>query len=72
MDKTELYERDVTGMEWNKSSASDMWEKECVEVAVFSDGAVAIRDSREPARPDLRFTAAEWAAFTTGVRNSEF
>jgi uncharacterized protein DUF397 len=45
---------------------------ECVEVAELGDGAVAVRDSNNPNRPDLRFTASEWAAFVDGVRDDEF
>lgn len=32
----------------------------------------AVRDSKDPTGPALTFTAAEWSAFTAGVRASEF
>jgi hypothetical protein len=72
MDKTALYARDVSGLTWRKSSKSDDHFFDCVEVAELGDGAVALRDSNNPARPDLRFTASEWTAFVTGVRDGEF
>ncbi|HEX5346665.1 MAG TPA: DUF397 domain-containing protein [Pseudonocardiaceae bacterium] len=39
---------------------------------INGDGAVALRDSVSRGRPDLRFTSAEWSAFTAGVRHGEF
>jgi Domain of unknown function (DUF397) len=41
-----------------------------VEVASI-DGGVAIRDSKQPDGPILRFTRAEWDAFVAGVRAGE-
>lgn len=35
-------------------------------------GAVTVRHSKDPTGPRLAFTAAEWAAFTAGVRAGEF
>lgn len=74
MDKTALYARDITGAQWRISSRShdDEPPDNCVEVALFDDGAVALRDSTSPSRPELRFTAGEWSAFTASVRASEF
>ena len=43
----------------------------CVEVALVEGGA-AVRDSKDPASPVLRFTAREWEAFLAGVRAGEF
>jgi hypothetical protein len=31
-----------------------------------------VRDSKNPTGPALRFTAAEWSVFTTGVKSGEF
>ena len=58
----------------------DRWRKSrtcaddgtCVEVALLPDGGAAIRDGKDPQGPELHFTAAEWAAFVTGVRAGEF
>ncbi|WP_342747014.1 DUF397 domain-containing protein [Streptomyces aidingensis] len=35
-------------------------------------GGVAVRDSKNPERPHLCFTAAEWAAFKGGVSLGDF
>lgn len=72
MDKSALYARDLSNVTWRKSKRSFVEGQECVEVAELGDGAVALRDSRNPTRPDLRFTASEWAAFLDGVRHGEF
>jgi hypothetical protein len=45
---------------------------DCAEVAFEVDGSVLMRNSREPEGAVLRFTPAEWDAFTGGVRNGEF
>ena len=65
MDKATLYARDLSGTSWRKSSFSNDIEFECVEVAELGDGAVALRDSTDHTREPLRFTAREWAAFTS-------
>jgi hypothetical protein len=48
-------------------------EAPCVEVADGPGGWRAVRDSKlGDNSPVLTFTAAEWAVFTSGVRNGEF
>jgi hypothetical protein len=69
VDKEELYARDISGAQWRKSSKSLII---CVEVAEIGGGAVALRDSKNPDRADIRFTPDEWAAFREGVRDGEF
>ncbi|MZE79588.1 DUF397 domain-containing protein [Streptomyces xinghaiensis] len=64
--KTELYDVDLTGVAWRKSSASGA-ENDCVEIAELPGGGWAIRDSKNPGREPLRFTATEWTAFRQGV-----
>ncbi len=49
-------------MNWRKSSYSTS-QDECVEVATLPDGGRAVRDSKNPDGPVLRFTAEEWRAF---------
>ncbi|MFD9504808.1 DUF397 domain-containing protein [Streptomyces sp. NPDC060035] len=68
--KTQLYSMDLTEVIWRKSSAS-AGEHECVEVAELPDGGRAVRDSKNPGRAPLCFTASEWAAFRTGVIANE-
>lgn len=58
--------------EWFKSSFSGTnGGSACVEVTVQEDG-IAVRDSKDPGGPALRFTAPEWLAFLAGVRANEF
>lgn len=56
---------------WRKSRYSSD-EGNCVEVAYLGGGTRAVRDSKHPHGPALRFTATEWVAFTAGVRGGEF
>src|SRR5215472_18439389 len=64
-------ERPGTGSHWVKSSLS-FSNGNCVEVASLSNGGVAVRNSRDPEGPVLRFTPDEWHAFLGGARNGEF
>ncbi|MER7515565.1 DUF397 domain-containing protein [Streptomyces sp. NPDC126499] len=72
MDKRPLYEQNLTRAVWWRSRHSREQGLGCVEVTRLGGGAVALRDSECPERGDLRFTAAEWAAFCAGVRAGEF
>jgi hypothetical protein len=51
---------------WHKSSHSSA-SGQCVEVAPVA-GAVAVRDSRDPAGPGLVFTRPAWVAFVEGLK----
>lgn len=62
--------RDPTPALWRKSTRSNS-QAACVEVANL-DGHRAVRDSKNPTGPALVFTAAEWSAFTAGIRSGEF
>jgi hypothetical protein len=62
--------RDLSDLRWKKSSRSGAGNN-CVEVATLNDGRV-VRDSNNPTGPALRLTAAQWTAFTAGVRAGEF
>ncbi|WP_436758134.1 DUF397 domain-containing protein [Streptosporangium sp. V21-05] len=57
--------------EFVKSTLSDN-SGNCVEVAFTRGGGRAVRDSKDPSGPMLRFTSGEWSAFVEGVRGGEF
>ena len=61
----------IDNVTWHKSSYSNGTGGACVEVANLGTTR-AVRDSKNPTGPALMFTAAGWAAFTTGVRAGEF
>ena len=52
---------------WRRSSHSSPQGGNCVEVADLADGNHAVRDSKDPTGPTLRFSSAQWGAFTTAV-----
>ncbi len=54
-------------MMWRKSSYSSSQGDNCVEVAAVPNGA-AVRDSKDPHGPVLRFSAGEWRAFIRDVK----
>nr|WP_084505176.1 DUF397 domain-containing protein [Nocardia harenae] len=62
---------DLSDLAFRKSSFSQAGG-ECVEVAAAPNGDHYVRDSKNPAAGALRFTAAEWTAFTSGIRTGEF
>lgn len=55
---------------WQKSAFSE--ENGCVEARFTGSRHIELRDSKDPKGPALEFTAAEWEAFTSGVRCGEF
>jgi hypothetical protein len=62
----------LAGVAWHKASYSNGNGGNCVEVADLPTGGHAVRDSKNPTGPALMFTAAQWSAFTAGVRADEF
>ncbi|HCA87861.1 MAG TPA: DUF397 domain-containing protein [Streptomyces sp.] len=66
----ECVECTVTGgATWRKSSHSGSTGGDCVEVAGgCSDGAVPVRDSKNPDGPVLVFGADAWQTFIDGLR----
>jgi Domain of unknown function (DUF397) len=56
---------------WLKSSFS-FGNGECVELALLDDGAIGVRDSKDPHGAVLRFTRGELDAFARGIVAGEF
>ncbi|MGW4639281.1 DUF397 domain-containing protein [Sphaerisporangium sp. NPDC004334] len=61
---------EVTNLHWRKSSYSSGNGGACVEVASLA-GGLAVRDSKNPTGPMLRFTSDEWHTFVRGLKNIE-
>ncbi len=60
----------AAGLHWRKSTRSAS-AGECVEIA--ADGRdVAVRDSKDPDGPVLRFTGDSWRRFIGSVRDGAF
>jgi Domain of unknown function (DUF397) len=57
-------------LDWRKAQGS-IGNGACVELAPV-DGMIAIRDSKDPDGPVLRYTAVEWHAFLDGAKKGEF
>ncbi|TDC74479.1 DUF397 domain-containing protein [Actinomadura sp. 7K507] len=53
---------------WRKSSHSGSQADDCIEVA-SGDGAVAVRDSKDPDGPALAFTPHVWSAFLNRLKS---
>jgi hypothetical protein len=60
-----------TNTPWRKSTKSGGNGGQCVEVRCH-DGAIQVRDSKDPTGPVLGFTVAEWCAFIDGAKGGEF
>lgn len=56
---------------WKKANAC-AGTANCVEVAALPDSGFAVRDSKNPQGPDLRFSTSAWTEFLSGVRAGEF
>ncbi|MFJ5233224.1 DUF397 domain-containing protein [Kitasatospora sp. NPDC088391] len=56
---------------WRKSSYSG-GNGACVEIAVPSASSIAVRDSKDPQGPQLRFSREAWAAFATAAGAGAF
>jgi Domain of unknown function (DUF397) len=56
---------------WRKSSYSSA-QGNCVEVCWSEPDAVAVRDSKDQAGPELAVGDRAWSAFVRGVKQGEF
>jgi hypothetical protein len=63
---------DLANATWTKSARSGPTGGNCVEVTFLTEGAVAMRNSRQPDGPALVFTRDEWDAFVGGARDGDF
>ncbi|WP_204003134.1 DUF397 domain-containing protein [Micromonospora lutea] len=57
-------------LKWRRSSRSSASGSNCVEVAeLVAELGLAVRDSKDPAGPMLRFDRGAWSAFVTELRH---
>lgn len=61
----------LPGTTWRRSTHSGALGN-CVELTELHDGAVAMRNSRDPGGPALVYTRSEIAAFLAGAKDGEF
>jgi hypothetical protein len=61
---------DISRATWLTSRACNA--SACVQVAHLPGGMVAVRDSKDTAKPAHIFDSEEWAAFVSGVKAGEF
>ncbi|MEU8923705.1 DUF397 domain-containing protein [Kitasatospora sp. NPDC048545] len=59
------------GTRWRKSSHSG-GQGACVEIALPGAGEVAVRDSKDPRGPHLRFSTEAWNAFASAAAAGGF
>jgi hypothetical protein len=57
----------LTGAHWRTSTYSGGNGGTCVEVAGNLPRVIAVRDSKDPDGPVLRFSRDDWAAFVAGI-----
>jgi Domain of unknown function (DUF397) len=62
---------DLSATRWHWFKSSYSGGNGCVEVA-FLEADIAVRDSKDPGGPVLRFTPDEWKAFLAGARDGTF
>jgi len=65
-----MSEYDTSSAAWITSRACN--NSACVQVAHLPGGMVAIRDSKDTAKPAHVFDSEEWSAFLIGVRAGDF
>lgn len=57
---------------WRKSSRSTSNGGHCVEVADNIPDTIAVRDSKNPDGPRLRFTPTAWVAFIADTKTGQY
>ena len=61
------HHQDLSRAAWRKSSHSGQ-DGNCVEIATNLPGIVAMRDSKNPHGPVLRFTRTDWSVIILAMR----
>ncbi|MEV7285326.1 DUF397 domain-containing protein [Streptomyces sp. NPDC093252] len=59
---------DLRSAAWRKSSFSDEYGADCVEVATNLPGITPVRDTKTPNGPTLLVSTNAWAAFVSAVQ----
>ncbi|MER7795480.1 DUF397 domain-containing protein [Streptomyces sp. NPDC097640] len=62
---------DISPLQWRKSSYSNGSGGNCVEIADLASGGTAVRDSKDPERAVLAFSACAWGDFVAAVRRGQ-
>ncbi|MFE3137371.1 DUF397 domain-containing protein [Streptomyces scopuliridis] len=57
----------LTGADWFKSSFSNDHGGQCVEGARLPDGAMAVRDSKDPHGPAFVIAGGAWTTFVEAL-----
>ena len=65
-----MSEHHISQAAWISSRACN--NSACVQVAHLPGGMVALRDSKDTAKPAHVFDRDEWTAFVAGVKAGEF
>ncbi|MGC5364892.1 DUF397 domain-containing protein [Streptomyces sp. DT24] len=65
-DRSDPYES-PHAVRWRRSSRSTGMNN-CVETAALAGERLAVRDSKDVARPPLRFSATAWSSFVSVLR----
>lgn len=68
--KAAIYRLDISDVTW--LAAPGAKQEDRIEIAYLDGGAVALRNPADPNGTVLRYTAAEWDAFMSGVHDGEF
>ncbi|MFF0577613.1 DUF397 domain-containing protein [Streptosporangium saharense] len=71
-DQIDIYSVSLDGAVFEKSPYSGANGGQCVEVATNVPGIIAVRDSKNPNGPVLRFTPGEWDAFQRAIGDGLF